>query len=480
MNDEETILEHFFTNTNKPIFALRNMPPALQNYIYMGISRFPDVRGRFLELIKEKEDFKAVVTSIKNEQGTERILKNTEEYARERNKNIFFNFGHKSSGEGSNVFVVCENNPIYGTEIQQDFYFPLTTMEFSTRYGKRFSFDRIYWDPDLLKSEFASRAKEVMKRNMELYEKGFEILKEEGKSAILDSLRVLIPIAAHTTVLVGGNTRGVLEHFRKMLTYNDNFIQDYTKKALKEMEKVRPEFFKDVMPDNAIIEREKRLREYAKELFQDKFSPLEEMALHYDTPSEELVLAQIIYPYCNLTLKDVLDKVSSFSKNEREELFELATEGRKSNERVIRGFETRPLVFEMESRWCLWKDMKRHRMNLRFQQDMRGKAGFETPTQIAKSELKKEYVEAMKKTSDLIEDVFSKYGGSLSKTVAAQGSRKRYLLCMGARQLTTLSELRVGKGGDKGYVEIARKMMELAKEKNPTLFSHISLPDQPR
>jgi thymidylate synthase ThyX len=138
----------------------------------------------------------------------------------------------------------------------------------------------------------------------------------------------------------------------------------------------------------------------------------------------------------------------------------------------LRGFETKPLVFEIETAWSLWKDFKRNRMNLRFHQPMRGLSGFETPSLIKGSEIEKEYTNAMQKTSDLIEKVFQKYP-ALSKTVAAQGSKKRFLLCMGARQLTVLAELRTCGEGDKGYRKIASKMIELAKEKKPELFAHI-------
>jgi thymidylate synthase ThyX len=111
-------------------------------------------------------------------------------------------------------------------------------------------------------------------------------------------------------------------------------------------------------------------------------------------------------------------------------------------------------------------------MNLRFQQEMRGLAGYDIPELIKGSEIEKDYKEAMQKTSDLVEKVFQKHG-PLSKTVAAQGSRKRYLLCMGARQLTVLTELRTSGEGDKGYRRIASKMIEQAKDKNPRLFAHV-------
>ncbi len=185
-----------------------------------------------------------------------------------------------------------------------------------------------------------------------------------------------------------------------------------------------------------------------------------------------MALTQIIYPFCSLPFDDVYDKISSFNESEKKQLFELATLGRGNKKNPIRGFETRHLVFEIESPWALWKDFKRNRMNLRFHQDTRGLAGFDTPELVKESEIAKEYESAQRKTSELVEKIYQKFG-NMSRIVASQGCRKRYLLCMGPRQLTVLGELRTSGEGDIGYRRIASKMIELAKEKNPRLFGHI-------
>ncbi len=484
MGDEELILERFFTNSEKPVFALRQMPPAVQSYFYMGVSRFPEMRERFVKMLKSKGCFEAVVKALKQGNGLEEALKPLAEFSAEKNAQIYFEFGHKSAAEGSSIFFVSEKNPLYATEVQQDFHFPMTTMEFSTRYAKKFSKDRVYYDPVLMKSEFGEEAKKAIEENLELYERGFDVLmqrvregREKGelpeKVSALDSLRALIPLAAHTSVILGGNTRSVVDQFRKLLVCNDSFVQDYTKACIEEANKLMPEYFKELKADEAVIEREKRLRSLGEELFGKKFSPVnEDVKMFFELGTEEAALAQILYPYCSLPLEEVLGKVNGFGEKEKKEVFEAATKGRENRTNPIRGFETRPIVFEIESGWFLWKDFKRNRMNLRFQQEMRGLAGFEVPELIAGSEIEKEYTVAMEKTSDLVEKVFEKFG-ALSKAVAAQGSRKRYLLCMGARQLTVLTELRTCGEGDKGYRRIASRMIELAKEENPRLFGHV-------
>ncbi|MDP2973774.1 MAG: FAD-dependent thymidylate synthase, partial [Candidatus Diapherotrites archaeon] len=211
----------------------------------------------------------------------------------------------------------------------------------------------------------------------------------------------------------------------------------------------------------------------AESAFGKKFNPVKEnVKMFFDLPMEETALAQILYPYCNIPFEELLEKVSGFKQSERKELFKIATEDRKNRQNPIRGIETRPIIFEIEAAWAMWKDLKRQRMNLRFHQEMRGQAGFDTPELIKGSELEKEYNAAMQKTSELIEKVYQKYG-ALGKTVAAQGNRKRFLLCMGARQLTILTELRTSGEGDKGYRRIASKMIEMAKQEKPLLFGHI-------
>ncbi|MFA4855565.1 MAG: FAD-dependent thymidylate synthase [archaeon] len=486
MEAERAILEHFFTNSDKPVFALKNMPPAVQSYFYMGVSRFPEMRQRFVKMLREKGCLEGVAKAVEEGAKIERAIKPQNDFSAEKNAQIFFEFGHKSAAEGSSIFFVSEENPIFATEIQQDFYFPMTTMEFSTRYAKKFGIDRVYWDPALMKTEFASEAKGVISRNLQLYENGFDLLmqrlqqqREKGdlpeKVSVLDSLRFLIPMACHTSIVLGGNTRAVIEHFRKLLGQEDSFVQEYAKACIAEASRIMPEYFRDLKADQAAMEREKRLTAMAEQVFGKKFSAAkEDVKMFLDLPTEQLVLAQILYPYCNVTLEEVLNKVNDFSEREKEEILNAATVGRQNKANPTRAFETRPIVFEIESPWALWKDFKRNRMNLRFHQPMRGKSGYAIPELIKENPIEKDYRNAMEKTSELIEKVYQKHGGALSKTVAAQGNKKRYLLCMGARQLTVLAELRTGGEGDKGYRKIASKMIELAKEKNPRLFGHIN------
>jgi len=480
-SDSDVILNYFFTNSHKPIFSFRNLPPELQNYIYLGISRFPSVRGRFLKILKDKNVLEKIAEKVRSK-ASKVIPSEIVKFAGERNSDIYFNRGHGSSSEGASVFVISEQNPIYATEDQQDFYFPMTTMEFSTRYATRFDIDHVYWDSTLMKSEFADEIKSSITKNFEIYKNGFNAVMrvasekqrdQTNKPSVLDAIRFIIPISAHTTIILGGNVRAVFEHFRKLATIDDNFMKYYVKESLKELSKGVSGFFEKLKPDKHIIERNKRLLEYANEIFKNKFKPVkEDVSLFYELPIEEVALTQIIYPFCNLPFIDVYDKISSLNEGEKRELFEIATGGRRNKKNPIRGFETRHLIFEIETGWALWKDFKRNRMNLRFHQDTRGLAGFDTPDLVKESDIAKEYEKAQRKTSELVEGVYQKFGNK-SRIVASQGSRKRYLLCMGPRQLTVLGEVRTSGEGDRGYRRIASRMIELAKEKNPRLFGHI-------
>jgi len=481
-SDSNTVLNYFFTNADKPIFSFQNMPPELQNYMYLSISRFPSVRERFLKVLKDENVLEKVVNNIKTNQLSHIIPEDVIKFASERNSDIFFNRGHGSSSEGASIFVISEQNPIYATEDQQDFYYPMTTMEFSTRYATRFDIEHVYWDPTLMESEFADEIKTNVEKNFEIYKNGFDSVmqaasrKHKGitdKVSVLDAIRFIIPLSSYTTIIVGGNFRSVFEHFRKLMTIDDNFMKYYLIESLKELSKVVSGYFEKIKPDLHVIERNKKLREYANKIFKKKFKPVkEDVQLFYGLPIEELALTQIIYPFCYLPFINIYDEVSGFNDSEKKELFELANLGRENRKNPIRGFETRHLIFEIESAFALWKDFKRNRMNLRFHQDMRGLAGFDTPELVKDSEIAKEYDGAQRKTSKIVENVYQKFG-RMSRIVASQGSRKRYLLCMGPRQLTVLGELRTSGEGDRGYRSIASEMIELAKEKNPRLFGHI-------
>jgi len=354
----------------------------------------------------------------------------------------------------------------------------------STRYSRKFDIDHVYWDPELRYSEFAEEIKECFKRNFDLYNKAFDVVMkiavEKGKKGefghrvyTLDEIRNLIPIAAYTNVIFGCNVRALYEHFSELLSSEDPFVRDFAKKACEEIGKVVPKFFENMEVNSNLLERKKKLREKAEELFKKEWKPVKEsVQLFYEKPMEETVLTQILYPYCTVPFSEIFEKVCGLNGSERKEIFELANFGRESRESPVRGYATRPIIFEIEAPWSIWKDFKRHRMNLRFQQDMRGKAGFYTPELIGESDIADEYKSAQEKTSELIEKVYQKFGYK-STMVASQGSMKRFLLCMDPHQLTVLTELRTIGEGDKGYRKIASKMIELVKEQNPRLFGHV-------
>lgn len=483
--DEKTVLEYFFTNIDEPIYCMRRLPQSMQNYLYASISRFPDLRKRFLEVLKNEGVFEEVVKSIKTNKNVGQVMGKAVKFAEDRVADIYLERGHGSAGEGSFIFVVCEENPIYATAIQQDFFFPMTTMELSTRFSRAFNLERTYLDPVLMKSEFAEDIKKVLQRNFDLYNEGFKPLMdyyvEAGKKddlsvkgSVLDSIRYCIPIAAYTGLVLGGNTRSIRHHFIRMLLNDDGFIKYYTKKSFEELSKISPQYFSNLTPDYDSIKRNQVLQQYADEMFKGKFIPTKEnLTLIHSIPLEDQVLTQILYLFCNIPFLKILDKVSSLGNNEKKEIFEIATKNRKNRANPIRGFESRHLVFELETPWALWKDFKRNRMNLRFQQHMRGTAGFATPELIAGvKDFKKKYEDAMTETSELMERIHQKFG-VMCRAAAAQASRKRYLLTMGPRQLTVLTELRTSGEGDKGYRRIASKMISLAKETNERLYSHI-------
>jgi hypothetical protein len=56
----------------------------------------------------------------------------------------------------------------------------------------------------------------------------------------------------------------------------------------------------------------------------------ENVKMFFELGTEELALSQILYPYCNLSLEEIFDKVNGFSEQEKAELFKIATENRKN------------------------------------------------------------------------------------------------------------------------------------------------------
>ena len=157
--EEKEVLKPFFTNLDKPIFALRNLPEVVKGALFSRYSRSDKSLRRVLldEFIKKPEmGFKEIVghqVSGREEQAVA-IQKAEEFYDR-----VLIGFGDESVAELGGAHLACEDISNIATKLIEDTRIGISPLEKSTRYvlfdKKRDGRYQYYRDADIMSSNFA-------------------------------------------------------------------------------------------------------------------------------------------------------------------------------------------------------------------------------------------------------------------------------------------------------------------------------------
>ena len=132
--DDKTVLNFFFTNLDKPIFAVKNFHPEVWALMQARYSRSREgLREGFLALLKEdsenfrklKEEIEKTQGGIESEHATKKAIQFMERWV--------LGFGHSSVAEGAVVGLCLEGVSILATKVIEDNRL-CSFIEKSTRY----------------------------------------------------------------------------------------------------------------------------------------------------------------------------------------------------------------------------------------------------------------------------------------------------------------------------------------------------------
>src|SRR3989344_1463812 len=276
--EEKKVLEPFFTNLDKNVFVLTNLPEVVKGALFSRYSRSNKSLRRLLldEFIQDKESgFKEIVSG-----GSKGILKQVQDdevlqgsliatqKAEDFYDRILVGYGDDSVAELAGVHLAVENvTQMIGAKALEQNRIGISPLEKSTRYvryddkvdGKY----RYYRDPRLMKSKFA---KLFVKTNDLLFDTYSELVekmmvwthkrfpKEKGvkdwvyestiRAKACDICRQLLPLSTLTNVGLFGNGRSFEYLIIKMLASPYTEVREMAKNMKKELDKVIPSFVK--------------------------------------------------------------------------------------------------------------------------------------------------------------------------------------------------------------------------------------------
>jgi thymidylate synthase ThyX len=492
-DDERRLLEPHFTNLDRPVFCVVNLPEVVKGALFARYSRYGGtLRRLFLDEFVEEGAGEGVA-----EIGTER--------AERLYERVFLEFGDDSVAQLGGAHLACEWVSNVLTKVLQRGRLA-AYLEQSTRY---IAYDRklpsgryrYFWDERLGPSYM-----EAMERLLSLYSEGLDHLrawaaeqfprgeepeqvwKRSIEAKALDAMRGLLPAASLSHVGIYASGQAYEQLLMRLLASPLPEARAVGDMGLSELRKVIPSFVKRVdMPDRggAWIEYLRDLRQRAAEaaarfgLGDREPDEGAYVRLVRSDGSEEDLIAACLYESTDLPEEELRALVSGIDADERARLIaEFVGERGNRRHKPGRGWEALRYRFEISSDYGAFRDLQRHRLLTCQWQTLGCELGAEVPEEVEASGFGERYREGLDLSHAEYERLRSEGIEELASYAVSLQYRIRYVLDLNAREAMHLIELRSGREGHPAYRAIALEMLDQIEEIHPAVAAAMTYADR--
>ena len=522
--DEQDVLRRYFTNLDRPVFALVNLPEVVKGALFARYSRSPkSLRRLFLDEFVGELDIRGDATV----DATVGLSRAEDLYSR-----VFVEYGDDSVAQLGGVHLACEQASNLLTKILERGRL-MAYLEQSTRY---IAYDnrlpnghyRYHRPSDVLDSSLGARYVGDMDR---LYDTYADLLarvhadlqgrypKKAGDSDLahrqavrakaLDATRGLLPAAALSNVGMYGTGQSYELLLVRMRAHPLPEARHYADLMLEELRKVIPSFVQRVdrtdrgvawseyfasnrQTTAAIVDRlvgrsagmsghggETRAggrgegpdgeggggaRVGGGEGEGEGEGRPEGRLVDFDPDGERKVIAAICYAYSDASEDELARRVDLLGTDERRAIL-AAYVGERTNRRHRpgRAFERTGYRFDLLTDYGAFRDLQRHRMATVEWQDLGPVHGFAVPEAVVDAGLDGAYRSSLERSAELYGALVDTFPVAAPYAVAL-AFRIRYVIQCNAREAMHLIELRSGTQGHPSYRSVAHQMHRLIAE----------------
>ena len=518
---ERSILEPFFTNLDKSVFCLINLPEVVKGAVFSRYSRSAKSLRRTLldDFIKDKNmGFSEIVGKPSGAAGLGGAVKKAEAFY----DRVLVGYGDDSVAELAGAHVGIEGVSNVVTKVIEDARLT-SPLEKSTRYvwfdqkeGGEYLF---YQEPVIMKSRFGADYQRVMNLLFDTYarlrepvthfielrfpfkdfsfrdpESGQEVrageIKDEAKkkqvetayrstvkAQACDILRGLLPASTKTNMGLFGDGRS----FESLLTrlYSSDLVEARELAAAlhEELRKVIPSFVKRAGPSKYLSETRADVRKLADQRSAGPAAGETVVLDYFDRDGEIEVLSAILYPVSREPLEMIRKKVRMMLPGEKSRLLRTYC-GARANRRDKpgRAFENTYYRFDVLADYGIYRDLQRHRMLTQERQLLGVSHGFLTPQEIIDAGFQADFDKGMHEAAELYNKIKVEFPVE-AQYVVPLAYRIRWYMYMNLRELYHFVELRSAKQGHSAYRKVAQEMYREVKRVHPALVEGMKFVD---
>ena len=499
---ERALLEPHFTNLDRPVFGLVNLPETVKGALFARYSRYPGtLRRLFLE--EFADDVPAGERPFDGIEG---------ERAAGLYERVFIGYGDDSIAQVGGAHVACEWVSNVLTKLLQRGRLA-AYLEQSTRYipydlpmedggGYRYFADAELGPAyatamDELFAIYSRSLETVQGWAAERWPRDAEQPEGAWRSSIrakaLDLLRGLLPAATLSHVGIYASGQAYEQLLLRLAASPLPEAREYGELLLAELKHVIPSFVARVeRPDRGgdwvahLRERREATERAVARLGLDRRGgdPVPSVDLVHVDGTEDDLLAASLYESAGASEPQIRARLAALDPIERAELIgELAGERRNRRHRPGRGWEAVRYRFEIVSDYGGFRDLQRHRMLTCQWQRLGPELGAGVPDEVREAGAGDEYERALELSRREFDRLEVAGLAAAAPYALCLGYRIRYVLDLNAREAMHLCELRSGREGHPTYRAVAQAMHERISQVHPAIgaaMSHVDSTTEPR
>jgi thymidylate synthase ThyX len=501
-DEERATLAPYFTNTDKHVFALTNLPEAVKGALFARYSRSakslrrlfldeflqrPDDRQRQNERQRSKDQRISDLSIAGAEAGTERAERL---YAK-----VFNEYGDDSVAQLGGAHIACEYVSNVLTKVLE-WGRLMAYLEQSTRYVAYT--DRLhgrwrYHIPAELDGRLRERYVRYMDDVFETYGRLIGRLQEQfaavypkapgdsdavhrtaTRAKALDTLRGMLPAATQSNVGIYGTGQAYESLLLRMRAHPLAEVRACADDMLVELRKVIPSFLTRVDQP----ERGGRWSEYlagtrdalaavAHDLIANaRAEDRAEVTLtEFDPDGELKVVAAALYASSTLPDDQLVSIARRMSPADRATVLR-ACVGARTNRRHRpgRAFERTSYRFDVLTDYGAFRDLQRHRLLTLEWQPLSTKHGYNEPEALDAAGAIGDWTRVMDGSAQLYDEIVSAGLADAAPYAVAMAYRVRFYMQMNAREAMHVIELRTAPQGHPAYRRVCQQMHRLIAE----------------
>ncbi len=526
-------VSRFFTNMDRSVFALKNLPEEVVAYLFARYSRSRLSLRDDLRNMIEAEDLGALIGEGASDDPSQ-VVGQLQERARAFAEKYVLGYGHSSVAEHGCVHLALEDVSIVASKLIEDARLASYT-EKSTRYVA-FDPDKAYYPPRVMADphladdyrgtiralldaysgwteDFVAQIKARNPRSEKQTERGYEAA---SRATAFDILRYLLPTATHTNVGLTLNARSLENLITKLLSQPLEEGRDLGERLKAEAQHVVPTLLKYANRSLYREETGEAIAELARELLGtplpgsagtppeaeggrgsetgasagtepsatidlNSFSPRfggstggagegGSVSLVFSEPdAEERLVAAILYGATGLPMEALLARVRAMTEETKGRVLDEYLARRGKHDAPGRALERITCTVEMTLDYGAYRDVQRHRMATQTTQPLSPTLGYEMPREFERFGYQGQYEDLMARATNTYERLHDAGLTHEAAYALPLATRIRALFTWNLREVTHFVELRSARQGHPSYRKVAQEVYHAVAEAHPRL-----------